>query len=108
MYFDDCVQGTFKIFEGNSSEVYNLGSNEQVSINQMIEIIEEISGYKIEKNYQLDKPKGVRGRSSDNEKIKKLLNWEPSINLKTGLETTYTWIFNQIKSGENTQKFSKF
>ena len=108
MYIDDCVSGTFKIFEGTSSEVYNLGSNEQVSINQMIELIEEIGGYKVEKNYQLDKPKGVRGRSSDNEKIKKLLNWEPSISLKTGLETTYSWIFNQIKSGENTQKFSKF
>ena len=108
MFIDDCIHGTFKIFEGNSSEVYNLGSNEQVSINQMIEVIEEISGYNVQKNYQLDKPKGVRGRSSDNEKIKKLLNWEPSISLKTGLETTYSWIFDQIKSGENTQKFSKF
>ena len=108
MYIDDCVEGTFKIFENNSSEPFNLGSSEQVSINQMINIIEEIGNYKVEKNYQLDKPKGVRGRSSDNEKIKNLLSWEPSTSLKKGLETTYKWIYDQIKSGENTKKFTKF
>ena len=108
MYIDDCVSGTFKIFNGKSSEPYNLGSSEQVSINQMIQIIEEIGGYKVEKNYQLDKPKGVRGRSSDNEQIKKLLSWEPSISLKKGLEVTYKWIYDQINSGDNTKKFTKF
>tara|TARA_B110000483_G_scaffold241776_1_gene325676 strand:- start:1099 stop:2091 length:993 start_codon:yes stop_codon:yes gene_type:complete len=108
MYIDDCIEGTFKIFNGNSTEVYNLGSSEQVSINQMIKIIEEIGAYKVEKNYQLDKPKGVRGRSSDNEQIKRLLSWEPSISLKKGLETTYKWIYDQINSGDNTKKFTKF
>ena len=108
MFIDDCVEGTFKIFNCNSSEVYNLGSSEQVSINQMIEIIEDIGEYKVKKNYQLDKPKGVRGRSSDNEQIKKLLSWEPSISLKKGLEITYKWIYDQINSGENTKKFTKF
>ena len=108
MYIDDCIKGTFKIFESKSTDVFNLGSSEQVSINQMINIIEEIAGYKVEKNYQLDKPKGVRGRSSDNEKIKKLLSWEPSISLKIGLGHTYKWIYDQISSGENTKKFSKF
>ncbi len=108
MFIDDCLNGTFKIFNGHSSEVYNLGSSEQVSINQMIEMIEEIGEYRVEKNYQLDKPKGVRGRSSDNNKIKKLLSWEPSISLKNGLETTYKWIYDQINSGDNTKKFTKF
>jgi GDP-D-mannose 3',5'-epimerase len=108
MFIDDCIQGTFKIFNCDSSEVYNLGSSEQVSINQMIEMIEDIGEYKVKKNYQLDKPKGVRGRSSDNEQIKKLLSWEPSISLKKGLETTYKWIYDQINSGENTKKFTKF
>ena len=74
----------------------------------MIEMIEEIGEYRVEKNYQLDKPKGVRGRSSDNEKIKKLLSWEPSISLKNGLEITYKWIYDQINSGDNTKKFTKF
>ena len=75
---------------------------------QMINIIEEISNYKVQKNYQLDKPKGVRGRSSDNEKLKNLISWEPSIALKKGLENTYKWIYEQIKSGENTKKFTRF
>ena len=108
MFIDDCINGTFKIFNDHSSEVYNLGSSEQVSINQMIEMIEEIGEYRVEKNYQLDKPKGVRGRSSDNEKIKKLLSWEPSMSLKNGLEITYKWIYDQINSGDNTKKFTKF
>ena len=108
MFIDDCIYGTIKIFNSNSSEVYNLGSSEQVSINQMIEIIEEIGQYKVKKNYQLDKPKGVRGRSSDNEQIKKLLSWEPTVSLRKGLEITYKWIYDQINSGDNTKKFTKF
>ena len=107
MFIDDCIKGTIKIFENDSSEVFNLGSSEQVSINQMIEVIEDIADYKVEKKYLLDKPKGVRGRSSDNKKIKEFINWEPSIDLKSGLEKTYNWIHNQIKSGENTLKFTK-
>ena len=107
MYIDDCIEGTKKIFNSDSSDVYNLGSDEQVSINQMIEIIEEIANYKVKKNYLLDKPKGVRGRSSDNSKIISHFNWSPSIKLKQGLEKTYEWIFNQIKSGENTNKYTK-
>ncbi len=107
MYIDDCIEGTKKIFNSDSSDVYNLGSDEQVSINQMIEIIEEIADYKVKKNYLLDKPKGVRGRSSDNSKIISHFNWSPSIKLKQGLEKTYEWIFNQIKSGENTNKYTK-
>ena len=70
-------------------------------------MIEEIADYKVERKYLLDKPKGVRGRSSDNEKIIKDLNWSPSINLKTGLSKTYEWIYKQITSGENTQKFTR-
>ena len=108
MFIDDCIYGTIKIFNSNSSEVYNLGSSEQVSINQMIEIIEEIGQYKVKKNYQLDKPKGVRGRSSDNEQIKKLLSWEPTVSLRKGLEITYKWIYDQINSGDNTKNLQNF
>ena len=108
MYIDDCIQGTTKLFNSDFCDVYNLGSDEQVSINQMIEIIEDISQYKVNKNYLLDKPKGVRGRSSDNTKITKDLKWAPSIKLKVGLEKTYKWIYDQINSGENSQKFKRF
>ena len=107
MYIDDCIHGTKMVFNSDSSKVYNLGSDEQVSINQMINIIEDIAEYKVERNYQLEKPKGVRGRSSDNTLISNDFNWSPSIKLYDGLKTTYNWIFKQITSGENTKKFTK-
>jgi nucleoside-diphosphate-sugar epimerase len=73
----------------------------------MIDIISEIADYKITKNYQLDKPKGVRGRSSNNDLIRKKLQWDTEISLKKGLEKTYRWIFDQINSGKNNNKFSR-
>lgn len=106
MFIDDCLEGTQKIFNSKLTDVYNLGSDEQVSINQMISIIEEIGNFKVEKKYQLDKPKGVRGRSSDNSKILNDLKWAPSIKLKDGLSQTYKWIYDQIVSGDNSKKFT--
>ena len=82
MYIDDCIDGTLKVFENNFTDIFNIGSEEQVSINQMINIIENISDYKVKKNYQLDKPKGVRGRSSDNSFIRKKISWDTKITLK--------------------------
>jgi|TARA_B110000977_G_scaffold56560_1_gene76879 GDP-D-mannose 3', 5'-epimerase len=107
MFIDDCIKGTEKIFNSNHGDIFNLGSSEQVSINQMINIIENIAGWKVEREYLLDKPKGVRGRSSDNTKILSTFDWEPKTTLKEGLSRTYKWIEEQIKSGENTQKFTK-
>ena len=107
LYIEDCIEGTLKVFNSNSNNVFNVGSDEQVSINQMIEIIENIANYKVKKNYDLSKPKGVRGRSSDNTFIKSELSWEPSIKLKDGLEKTYSWIYDQIASGSNISKFSR-
>ena len=75
LYIDECVEGTLRLFESNFSDPVNIGSDEQVSINQMIGIIEGISGGgELKKNYQLDKPKGVRGRSSNNDLVKKVLD----------------------------------
>ena len=107
MYIDDCIIGTKKLFLSDSSEVFNIGSEEQVSINQMIDLIEEIAGIKVERKYLLDKPLGVRGRSSDNTLIRKKINWDTNISLKKGLEKTYKWIFDQITSGKNNNKFTK-
>ena len=107
MFIDDCLEGTKKVFNSDLKDVYNIGSDEQVSINQMISIIENIADYKVEKNYLLDKPKGVRGRSSDNTKIANDLNWAPSVKLKDGLEKTYRWIHDQINSGDNTNKYTR-
>ena len=107
MYIDDCLDGTKKLFESDFREPLNIGSEEQVSINQMINIIENISKYKVEKNYQLDKPKGVRGRNSNNDLIRSSIGWDTSISLKDGLQKTYGWIDSQIKLNINNNKFTK-
>jgi len=106
MFIDDCIKGTKKIFESNCREVLNIGSEEQVSINQMIKIIEEIGNYKVIKNYQLDKPKGVRGRSSNNDLARKKLQWNCEISLKPGLDITYKWIEKEIAKKLNNNKFT--
>ena len=109
LFIDDCLDGTIRLFDSNYSEPVNIGSDEQVSINQMIDVIEEIANYKnLKKHYQLDKPKGVRGRSSNNDLIKKILNWSYGISLKEGLSKTYEWIEGEmIKKGSNLSRFTK-
>ena len=109
LYIDDCIEGTLRLFESNFSEPLNIGSDEQVSINQMIDILEKISNSpKLNRNYQLDKPKGVRGRSSNNELSKKVLNWSYQISLHEGLKKTYKWIFDELNNrGSNLSKFTK-
>ena len=109
LYIDDCVEGTLRLFNSNYSEPVNIGSDEQVSINQMIDIIKDIAGLdKIEKEYQLDKPKGVRGRSSNNDLVKKVLDWTYQIKLKEGLTKTYNWIQSEIaKTSSNNNRFTK-
>ena len=96
----------FEVFNSDKQDA-NIGSEEQVSINEMIKIIEDIADYKVEKNYQLDKPKGVRGRSSDNSYVNKKIGWKPKFTLKDGLKKTYSWIEKQIFSGSNIEKFCK-
>lgn len=95
MYIDDCLKGTQMIQNSDIEVPINLGSSEMVSINQLIDIAEEIAGKKFKRVYDLSAPKGVNGRNSDNALIKKLLNWEPSIPLRVGLEKTYRWIYDQ-------------
>jgi GDP-D-mannose 3',5'-epimerase len=107
LFIDDCIDGTLKVFNSGFSDVFNVGSEEQVSINQMIGMIEDIAQYKIKKNYQLDKPKGVRGRNSDNNFIQQKLDWSPKYSLKKGLQKTYQWIFSEITSGSNIKKFTR-
>ena len=109
LYVDECVEGTLRLFESDYSEPVNIGSDEQVSINQMIGIIEGISGgAEFKKNYQLDKPKGVRGRSSNNDLVKKVLNWSYKMSLKEGLTKTYQWIESEMsQKGANLSRFTK-
>ena len=93
MYIDDCLHGTREILASDHIlEPVNLGSNELVTINQLVDIVEDIAGIKLERHYKLDAPKGVNGRNSDNTKILEYLGWEPSIRLRDGMERTYRWI----------------
>ena len=99
MYVDDCTQGVASIYESDILEPINLGSSEMVTINQLVDIAEEIAGVKLKRNYKLDAPKGVNGRNSDNTLIQKYLGWEPSIKLRDGMEKTMTWIEEQMLAG---------
>ncbi|MES2392105.1 MAG: NAD-dependent epimerase/dehydratase family protein [Acidobacteriota bacterium] len=99
MYIDDCVKGTQMIMESDIDEPINLGSSELVTINQLVDLAEEIAGVKLKRTYDLNAPKGVNGRNSDNTMIEERLGWEPSIRLRDGLEKTYRWIENEIASG---------
>jgi nucleoside-diphosphate-sugar epimerase len=96
MYIDDCTRGVQDILESDIREPINLGSSELVTINQLVDIVEEIAGIKLNRTYNLDAPKGVNGRNSDNTKIRQYLGWEPSIRLKDGMAKTYKWIESQI------------
>jgi len=101
LYIDDCVDATLKLFDSEHHGPINIGSEEQVSINEMIEKIEKISNNQVKKNYQLDKPQGVMGRNSDNTIIRSQLKWEPKFTLHQGLEKTYKWIFSEMKKKHN-------
>jgi len=96
MYIDDCTKGILSIIESEIHEPLNLGSSELVTINQLVDIVEEIAGTKLNRKYNLSAPKGVNGRNSDNTKINKYLGWEPSIPLKKGMANTYQWIENEV------------
>jgi len=95
-FIDDAIYGTERLFWSGFSEPLNIGSDEMVSINHMVDILEEIAGIRLTREYQLDAPKGVRGRNSDNTLVQSVLGWKPSQKLSEGLETTYAWISNQL------------
>ena len=96
MYIDDCLKGSQMILASDIIEPLNLGSNELVTINQLVDIVEDIAGIKLKRNYNLSAPKGVNGRNSDNTKILALLKWQPGIRLRDGMEKTYRWIHDQM------------
>ena len=106
MYIDDCMKGVQDIMYSDINEPINLGSSEMVSINQLVDYVEEIAGYKMERKYDLGAPKGVRGRNSENTLIKKYLGWEPSIPLKKGLKKTYDWIKDEMENDTRNKKGS--
>ena len=97
-YIDDCITGMNLVWEKGDPRPINLGSDEMVTINQLVDIVESIAGITLKRNYKLDAPQGVRGRNSDNTMIREVLGWAPSISLAEGLEKTYAWIYDQVKA----------
>jgi len=95
MYIDDCTHGIDMLTHGDVEEPLNLGSHELVTINQFVDIAEGIAGIQLRRTYKLDAPKGVRGRNSDNTKIKRYFGWEPGVSLRDGLAKTYAWIYDE-------------
>lgn len=104
MYIDDCVHGIKAITDSDVLEPLNLGSSELVTINQLVDIVEDIAGVKLHREYQLDAPKGVNGRNSDNTMIQKYLGWEPSIRLRDGMAKTYDWIYGEYRAAQKARE----
>jgi len=96
MYISDCILGTRRILASEIVEPINLGSTELVTINALVDIVEEIAGVRLRREYNLTAPKGVNGRNSDNTMIRACLGWEPSVSLRDGMERTYRWIHDQL------------
>jgi nucleoside-diphosphate-sugar epimerase len=95
-YIDDCVEGIYRLMRSEFDEPLNLGQDRMVTINELADIISNIADFPIAKKH-VDGPQGVRGRNSDNTKLREVLNWEPQISLEEGLKTTYRWIEEQVR-----------
>jgi nucleoside-diphosphate-sugar epimerase len=104
MYVDDCTKGVVDIYNSDILEPINLGSSELVTINQLVDIAEDLAGVKLKRIYNLGAPKGVNGRNSDNTLIQKYLGWEPSIKLRDGLARTMSWIEQQMLASVTTTR----
>jgi nucleoside-diphosphate-sugar epimerase len=104
MYINDCLKGTRLLMESDFVKPLNVGSDQLVTINRLTDIAEAIAGIKLERRYNLDAPKGVRGRNSDNTLIKKVLGWAPEISLEEGIEKIYRWIYDQMMSADRAQR----
>jgi nucleoside-diphosphate-sugar epimerase len=97
-YIDDCIEGTRRLMESNVTDPINIGSDQAVTINQLVGLVEEIAGVRLERRYNPNAPVGVRGRNSDNTYVVKALGWKPSFSLREGMERTYPWIYDRVKA----------
>jgi nucleoside-diphosphate-sugar epimerase len=98
MYIDDCVEGIYRIMKSDYSGPLNLGTDELVTVDELVDIISEIAGKTLQKRHDTSKPQGVRGRNSDNSRLRDVLGWEPKTPLREGLVPTYRWIDERVNS----------
>jgi nucleoside-diphosphate-sugar epimerase len=96
-YIDDCVEGIYRLMRSEHREPINLGQDRMISINELVDIVSRIAGKRIGKAYDTTKPQGVRGRNSDNTRLREVLKWEPRISLEDGLARTYRWIEGELQ-----------
>ena len=96
-YIDDCVEGIYRLMRSEHRQPLNLGQDRMISINELVDIVSAIAGKRIGKDYDLTKPQGVRGRNSDNTRLREVLNWEPAVSLEEGLAVTYRWIEEELR-----------
>jgi GDP-D-mannose 3', 5'-epimerase len=101
-YVDDCVEGIYRLMRSSYGEPLNLGQDRLVSINELVDLVATIAGKTIHKRHDLNKPHGVRGRNSDNTRLREVLGWEPLISLEAGLEETYEWIAEQVRTTDRS------
>jgi len=97
MYVDDCVEGLVRIMASDYHDALNLGTDELVTINQLVDLVSEVAGKHLSKRHNLTGPQGVRGRNSDNSRLRQVLGWEPSMTLRSGLKKTYPWIEQELR-----------
>jgi GDP-D-mannose 3',5'-epimerase len=105
-YIDDCVEGIYRLMRSDYVEPLNLGQDRMISINELVDIVAKIAGKKIDKMYDLTKPQGVRGRNSDNTRLREVLNWEPLVSLEDGLSITYEWIAGELRKKTSQQEIT--
>lgn len=98
MHVDNCVEGIHRIIRSDYPYPLNLGTNELVTVNELVDMVAEVAGKCITKRHDLSKPQGVRGRNSDNSRLREVLSWEPQISLREGLAPTYRWIESELKT----------
>ena len=103
-YIDDCLDGTLRLMQSAVGEPLNIGSDQLVTINQLVALAEDIAGVKLKRRYKFDAPQGVRGRNSDNTRIKRELGWAPQVGLADGLSRTYAWIYDQVTSSSTWRR----
>ena len=103
-YIDDCVEGIYRLMKSDHRDPINLGQDRMISVNELVRIVANIAGKRIGKRYDLTKPQGVRGRNSDNTRLREILNWEPTISLEEGLKITYHWIAGELEKQHHPEK----
>jgi nucleoside-diphosphate-sugar epimerase len=103
-YVNDCVEGIYRLMRSDYREPLNLGSDRLITINGLVDIVAKVAGKTVRRRHDLSKPQGVRGRNSDNSKLRQVLRWEPQTSLESGLAATYRWISNQLKRASSAME----